>query len=89
MAPSQPAAAVAGVQLASRQHRSWVPFFQASSPEPLRQLSTDCAPAAVTRAAEANNIATLLNLFMFFLLRDKAADSLRKKYVSGDRHLNR
>jgi len=26
---------------------------------------------------------------MVFLLRDKAADSLRKKYVSDDRHLNR
>ena len=39
MAPSQPGAAVAGVQLASRQHSSLVPFFQTSSPVPLRQLS--------------------------------------------------
>jgi hypothetical protein len=31
----------------------------------------------------------LLNFFMVFLLRDKAADSLRKKYASDDRHLNR
>jgi hypothetical protein len=88
MAPSQPGAAVAGVQLASRQHSSLVPFFQAS-PEALRQLSTDWAPAAVARAAEAINIAALLRLFMVFLLRDKAADSLRKKYVSDDLHLIR
>ena len=81
MAPSQPAAAVAGVQLALRQHSSCVPFFQTRSPEPLRQLSMVCAPAADASAAEANNIATLLNLFMVFLLRDKAADALRKKYV--------
>src|SRR5437868_10564636 len=33
-APSQPAAAVAGVQLASRQHSSLVPFFQTNSPVP-------------------------------------------------------
>ena len=78
MAPSQPAAAVAGVQLASRQHSSLVPFFQTSSLEPLRQLSMVCAPAADARAAEANNIATLLSFFMVFLLRDKAADSLRE-----------
>jgi hypothetical protein len=89
MAPSQPTAAVAGVQLASRQQSSFVPFFQASSPVPLRQLSIVCAPAAVARAADAINIATLLSLFMVFLLRDKAADSLRKKYVSDDFHLNR
>jgi hypothetical protein len=47
----------------------------------LRQLSMVCAPAADASAAEANNIATLLNLFMVFLLRDKAADTLRKKDV--------
>src|SRR3954468_7871318 len=33
-APSQPLAAVAGVQLASRQHSSLVPFFHTSSPVP-------------------------------------------------------
>jgi len=49
MAPSQPTAAVAGVQLASRQQRP-VEFFQAS-PEALRQLSTDWAPATVASAA--------------------------------------
>jgi hypothetical protein len=65
-----------------------VPFFQAS-PEALRQLSTVCAPAAVARVAEAINIATLLKLFMVFLFGDKAADSLRKKYVSDDLHLIR
>jgi hypothetical protein len=67
MAPSQPWAAVAGVQLALRQHSSLVPFFHTRSPVPLRQLSTVCAPAAVARAAEANSIATLFNLFIGFL----------------------
>jgi hypothetical protein len=67
MAPSQPLAAVAGVQLLLRQHRSPAPFFQASSPLPFLQLSTVCAPAAVTSAAEASNKATLLNLFMVVL----------------------
>lgn len=86
MAPSQPAPAVAGVQLALRQQSSLVPFFQTSSPVPLRQLSTVCAPAAVARAAEANNIATLFSFFMVFLLRDKAADSLRKNDAPHDRH---
>jgi hypothetical protein len=88
MAPSQPAPAVAGVQLALRQHCSLVPFFQ-TVPELSRQLSTVCAPAAVARAAEANNIATLFSFFMVFLLGDKAADSLREKDASNDRHLMR
>ena len=78
IAPSQPAAAVAGVQLASRQQYSAVPFFQAS-PEALRQLSTDCAPEAVAKAAEANTIATLLNFFMVLLMGINTADILRKK----------
>ena len=67
IAPSQPGAAVAGVQLASRQHSSLVPFFQTSSRLPFIQLSIVCAPAAVTSAAEANNIATLLSFFMVLL----------------------
>ena len=79
MAPSQPAAAVAGVQVASRQQSSLVPFFQACSPVPLRQLSTDCAPAAVAKAAEANTIANLLNFFMVLLMGINTADILRKK----------
>ena len=78
IAPSQPAAAVAGVQLASRQHSSLEPFFQAW-PVPLRQLSTDCALAAVAKAAEANTIATLLNFFMVLLMGINTADILRKK----------
>jgi hypothetical protein len=45
-----------------------------------------CAPAADASAAEANNIATLFSFFMVFLLRDKAADALRKKYAADDRH---
>ena len=78
IAPSQPAAAVAGVQLASRQHSSLEPFFQAW-PVPLRQLSTDCALAAVAKAAEANTIANLLNFFMVLLMGINTADILRKK----------
>ena len=75
MAPSQVAAAVAGVQLASRQHSSLVPFFQTSSEVPLRQLSTVWAPAAVTSAADANSIATLFNFFMVLLLGKKGPQS--------------
>jgi hypothetical protein len=67
IAPSQPTAAVAGVQLASRQHSSLVPFFQTSSPVPLRQLSTVWAPAALASAAVANTIATLFSFFMVLL----------------------
>ena len=78
MAPSQPAAAVAGVHVASRQHSSLLPFFQAW-PVPLRQLSTDCALAAVAKAAEANTIANLLNFFMVLLVGINTADILRKK----------
>ena len=69
MAPSQVAAAVAGVQLASRQHSSLVPFFQTSSLLPFLQLSMVWAPAAETTAADANNIATLLRFFMDVLER--------------------
>jgi hypothetical protein len=79
MAPSQPAAAVAGVQLAPRQQFSAEPFFQASSPAPLRQLSTDCALAAVAKATEANSIANLLNFFMVLLMGIITADILREK----------
>ena len=78
IAPSQPAAAVAGVQVAPRQHSSLVPFFQAW-PVPLRQLSTVCALAAVAKAAEANTIATLMNFFMVLLMGINTADILRKK----------
>ena len=76
MAPSQSTAAVAGVQKLSRQQSSCVPFFQTDSPEPLRQLSTDCAPAAVASAAVAISIATLFNFFIFILVA-KAAAALR------------
>ena len=62
---------MAGVQLASRQHSSLVPFFQTNSPEPFFQLSIVCAPAAVASAAEANNIATLFSFFMVLLLGKK------------------
>jgi hypothetical protein len=73
MAPSQVAAAVAGVQLASRQHSSLVPFFQ-TVPSAARQLSivaptAECpaAAAADAMAAVAISIATLFNFFMVFL----------------------
>ena len=74
MAPSQPLAAVAGVQEASRQHRVPSPFFHCRLPWPLRQLSLVTVPldgaanAAVAMAAVANNIATLFKFFMVFLL---------------------
>jgi hypothetical protein len=58
---------VAGVQLAPRQHSSFVPFLQTRSPVPFLQLSMVWAPAALAIAAEANNIATLLSFFMVFL----------------------
>jgi hypothetical protein len=69
MAPSQVAAAVAGVQLASRQHSSLLPFFQTSSLLPFLQLSMVWAPAADATATDANNIATLLRFFMDVLER--------------------
>jgi hypothetical protein len=71
MAPSQPWAAVAGVQLLLRQH--WPTLFFQTSPEELRQLSTVCAPAAVAMATVATSIATLVNFIMVFLIKDKAA----------------
>jgi hypothetical protein len=68
---------VAGVQKASRQQSSLVPFFQTSSLALLRQLSIDCAPAAVASAAVANNIATLFSFFIFLLSETKTAAALR------------
>src|SRR6218665_2068792 len=72
VALSQPAEAVAGVQLALRQQCSLLPFFQASWPEASLQLSADWAPAAAASVAEANNIATLFSFFMVLLLGDKS-----------------
>jgi hypothetical protein len=77
MAPSQPGAAVAGVQLASRQQRP-VPLFHVS-PVALRQLSTVWALAAVAKTAEANTITTCLKFFMVLLMGNKSADILREK----------
>jgi hypothetical protein len=68
MAPSQPTAAVAGVQALSRQHSSLLPFFQIKSPEPFFQLSIVCALAAVAIATVANNMATLFRFFMILLV---------------------
>jgi hypothetical protein len=77
MAPSHSSAAVAGVQLASRQHSSLVPFFHTREPSALRQLSTSfaCANAAMgaARAAAATSITTLFTLFMFLLSMKAAA----------------
>jgi hypothetical protein len=79
MAPSHASAAVAGVQPASRQQSSLVPFFQ-TVPSAARQLSIDfaCAKAAIgaARVAAANNTATLFNFFMILLSR-KPQTSLR------------
>jgi alkylhydroperoxidase family enzyme len=66
MAPSQPTAAVAGVQKLSRQHSSLEPFFT-TVPSAARQLSTVCAPAAEANATAAINIANLFNFFMILL----------------------
>jgi len=68
-APSQPTAAVAGVQLLSRQH--WPTEFFQTSPALLFQLWISCAPATVASAAAARAIATRFNFFMTFLLRNK------------------
>src|SRR3546814_3275387 len=58
--PSQPAMPVAGVQKLSRQHNSWVPFFQ-TLPNGLVQLSTVCADTApeAEKAAMASASAIL------------------------------
>ncbi|KOF52641.1 hypothetical protein AD428_18935 [Achromobacter sp. DMS1] len=68
---------VAGVQKASRQQSSFVPFFQ-TSPNGLRQLSTvwgydwaEATPEAVT-AAKASARANLEGLFMFLLVELEA-----------------
>src|SRR3546814_16957416 len=63
--PSQPAMPVAGVQKLSRQHNSWVPFFQ-TLPNGLVQLSTVCADTApeAEKAAMASARAILEGLFM-------------------------
>jgi hypothetical protein len=62
------AAAVAGVQKASRQHSSFVPLRQTVVPSPARQLSTvlACANAAIgaASAADAKSTATRFNFFI-------------------------
>jgi hypothetical protein len=63
--PSQPAAAVAGVQLLVRQHKP-LPFFHAS-PEALRQLLMSCALATEANPRVATINANLLSFFMVFL----------------------
>ena len=62
-APSQPLAAVAGVQLLSRQHNVPSPFFQFKAPSPFCQLSEAIAAEAETVITEASN--TLRVLFIF------------------------
>ena len=77
MAPSQPLAAVAGVQAASRQHRVPSPFFHCRLPWPLRQLSEaalePAAKAEPARTTVANNAAILFSFFMFILKIDTTA----------------
>jgi hypothetical protein len=77
MAPSQPGAAVAGVQLASRQHSPAASFQM--SPAVLFQLWISCAPATEASAAVAMTIATLLISFMTFLFAEQTAAALRLK----------
>jgi hypothetical protein len=63
---------VAGVQLASRQQYSLVPFFQVR-PFALTQLSTDWADAVTAgpaSAAAAKSDATVFNFFMVLLSRE-------------------
>jgi hypothetical protein len=75
MAPSQFSAAVAGVQLALRQHSSFVPFFH-TVPSAARQLSTDFWANALdigaASAADAKSNATLFSFFMILLSRKAA-----------------
>jgi hypothetical protein len=79
MAPSQVAAAVAGVQKASRQQSSLVPFFQ-TVPSVARQLSIAvCAPAIEANAEVAITKATLFSFFIALLngkIRSKAAQNV-------------
>jgi hypothetical protein len=63
IAPSQPGAAVAGVQLASRQHNDPSPFFQFREPSPLFQLSVAIAAVAETVITEASNSFRVLFIF--------------------------
>jgi hypothetical protein len=78
IAPSQPTAAVAGVQVASRQHNSLVPFFQVI-PVALTQLSTVWAPATAESAAAATSIASLFS-FIMVLLKEKSRSSAASIY---------
>jgi hypothetical protein len=78
IAPSQPTAAVAGVQLALRQQNSLVPFFQ-TVPSALTQLLT-CALAAVANAAVASSTANLFILIMVFSF-SLYAQCLRDRYT--------
>src|SRR5436190_1904978 len=76
MAPSQSGCAVAGVQLASRQQSSFVPFFQ-GMPVALTQLSIVLAwantlDAETASVADAKSDATLFSFFMILLSREGA-----------------
>ena len=84
---TQPAAAVAGVQLASRQHKPLALFHV--SAEALRQLSTFCATAEVASAAEAINIANVLSFFMVLLMGIKPQTCCVKRNVTNDHHPSR
>jgi hypothetical protein len=86
MAPSQPTAAVAGVQKLSRQQSSLEPFFHTNSELPLRQLSIVWAPAAVASAAVANSIATLFNFFIILLVETNRSRAANVLEASSDHH---
>ncbi len=83
IAPSQSTAAVAGVQLASRQHRVPSAFFHCMLPWPERQLSEAVvdppAIAVPANATDANNIAIVFSFFIFILKIDTTAQAVRSR----------
>jgi peptidoglycan/LPS O-acetylase OafA/YrhL len=91
IAPSHESSALAGVQKASRQQSSLLPFFHGVTPSAARQLSIDfaCANAAIgaASAAVAKSTATLFNFFIDSPLeesRSKPANRPnRKAWIPG------
>jgi hypothetical protein len=77
---------VAGVQKASRQHSSLVPFFQ-TVPSVERQLSpplvTWANAAGAAMAADAKSTATLFSFFMILLSRKAAVACETSKSEAG------
>jgi hypothetical protein len=90
IAPSQSAAAVAGVQNASRQQYSLVPLRHTSEPSAERQLSIEPAAWAwaaigAASAADANSTATIFNFFIDSPLEEgPQKPAKRRGKTSGD-----